>query len=212
VAAANPAKVKELQAAFTAEAKKYDVLPLDDRLAERFDASLRPNPLAGRTSFTYGPGATNISESATLNTHGVPFSVTADVEVGSAGSDGVLAAIGGITSGWTLYVKNRKPTFAYNFFEVEHYRARSSEPLPKGRSKVRVDFTPVEPGPGKPAVAKLFVNGQQTGEVQVKRTVPFRYGVEPFDVGMDNVSAVSEEYQSPFAFQGRIEQVEIRVK
>ncbi len=47
LAAKNPAKVKELQAAFLVEAKKYNVLPLDDRMSERFDATLRPNPLAG---------------------------------------------------------------------------------------------------------------------------------------------------------------------
>jgi arylsulfatase len=106
-----PEKVKALQAAFLVEAKKYNVLPLDDRLSERFDAALRPNPLAGLKRFTYGPGVSGISESAVLNTHGVPFSVTAEVEVGEAGSDGVLAAIGGITSGWSLYVKDGRPTF-----------------------------------------------------------------------------------------------------
>ena len=99
LAAKHPEKVKALQAAFLVEAKKYNVLPLDDRLSERFDAALRPNPLAGLKRFTYGPGVSGISESAVLNTHGVPFSVTAEVEAGDTGSDGVLAAIGGITSG-----------------------------------------------------------------------------------------------------------------
>jgi arylsulfatase len=212
LAAKNPAKVKELQAAFLAEARKYNVLPLDDRMSERFDATLRPNPLAGLKRFVYGPGVTNVSESATLNTHAVPFSVTADVEVGSAGTDGVLAAIGGISSGWSLYVKDGKPTFYYNFFEVEKYRIQSAEPLPAGKSSVRVELTPVEAGPGKPAMVKLYVNGKQTGEGRVEKTVPFRYSVEPFDVGVDNVSAVSEEYQPPFAFKGRIEQVVIEVK
>lgn len=212
LAAKNPGKVKELQAAFLAEAKKYNVLPLDDRMAERFDATLRPNPLAGLKRFTYGPGVTNISESAILNTHGVPFSVTAAVEAGSTGSDGVLAAVGGITSGWSLYVKDGKPVFYYNFFEVEKYRVQSSEALPTGKSIVRVEFTPVEAGPGKPATVKLYVNDKQTGEGRVEKTVPFRYSVEPFDVGMDNVSAVSDEYKPPFPFKGRIEHVTIELK
>ena len=46
----------------------------------------------------------------------------------------------------------------------------------------------------------------------MERTVPFRYSVEPFDVGMDNVSPVSDAYKSPFPFKGRIEQVTIEVK
>ena len=207
-----PEKVKALQAAFLVEAKKYNVLPLDDRLSERFDASLRPNPLAGLKRFTYGPGVSGISESAVLNTHGVPFSVTAEVEVGDAGSDGVLAAIGGITSGWSLYVKDGKPTFYYNFFEVDHARIQSSEALPKGTSTVRMELTPVEPGPGTPADVKLFVNGKETGKGRVVKTVPFRYSVEPFDVGRDTVSPVTEDYKVPFAFQGRIEHVTIEVQ
>ncbi len=212
LAARYPDKVKALQAAFLVEAKKYNVLPLDDRMAERFAAGLRPNPLAGLKTFTYGPGVTGLSESAVLDTHAVPFSVTADVEVGDAGSEGVLAAIGGITSGWSLYVKDGKPTFYYNFFEVDHARIQSSESLPKGKSSVRMEFTPVEPGPGKPADVKLFVDGKETGSGRVEKTVPFRYSVEPFDIGRDTVSAVSKDYSVPFAFNGRIDHVTIEVK
>ena len=212
LAAKNPRKLKELQDAFLVEAKKYNVLPLDDRLAERFDTSLRPNPLAGMKKFTYGPGVTGISEAAVLNTHGVPFSVTAEVEVGQTGADGVLAAIGGIISGWSLYVKDGKPTFYYNFFEVEHAKVQSSEALSPGKATIRAEFTPVEPGPGKPADVRLLVNDKEVGKGHVARTVAFRYGVEPFDIGMDTVSAVSEEYKAPFPFQGRINQVTIEVK
>jgi hypothetical protein len=212
LAAKNPQKLKELQDAFLVEAKKYNVFPLDDRLAERFDTSLRPNPLAGLNKFTYGPGVTGISEAAILNTHGVPFSITADVEIGPRGADGVLAAIGGIISGWSLYVKDGKPIFYYNFFDVEHAKIQSSETLSPGKATIRVDFTPVEPGPGKPADVKLSINGEEVGRGRVARTVPFRYGVEPFDIGKDTVSAVSEEYTAPFPFQGRINQVTVEVE
>jgi arylsulfatase len=212
LAAKNPQKLKELQTAFLAEAKKYNVLPLDDRMAERFDTRLRPNPLAGLKKFTYGPGVTGISESSVFNTHNVPFSITADIEVGDAGADGVLAAIGGLTSGWSLYVKNGKPTFYYNFFEVDHARLQSAETLPKGKSTVRVEVHPVEPGPDKPADIRLLVNGNEVAKGRAERTVPMRYSVEPFDIGMDSVSAVTDEYAAPFAFQGHIEGVTIEVE
>jgi arylsulfatase len=197
---------------FLAEARKYDVLPLDDRMAERFDATLRPNPLAGRKSMSYGPGVSGLSESAVLNTHGVPFSVTADFALDGAGSDGVLAAIGGISSGWSLYLKGGKPTFYYNFFEVEHARIQAPSALPKGKSSVRVEVTPSAPGPGKPADVKLLVNGRQVASGRIEKTVPFRYGVESFDVGRDTVSAVSGDYAPPFAFQGAIDRVTVEVK
>jgi arylsulfatase len=174
VAAQNPAKLKELQAAFDTEARKYNVFPLDDRMAGRFDLSNRPNPLAGLTSFTYGPGVGYIQEAAAINTH-QGFSITAELERGSASADGVLAAMGGKTSGWSLYVRNGQPIFYYNFFSLAGYRAESSEPLPEGKSTVRVQFTPEEKGYGKPAVAKLFVNGKETGAVRVEKTVPVGY-------------------------------------
>ncbi len=212
VAAKNPQKLKELQAAFLVEAKKYNVLPLDDRFAERFDSRLRPNPLAGLKKFTYGPGVTGISESSVLNTHNVPFNITAEIEIGDTGTDGVLAAIGGVTSGWSLYIKDGKPTFYYNFFEVDHARVQSAEPLSKGKSTVRVEVKPIEPGPGKPADIRIVVNGKETAKGRVERTVPVRYSVEPFDIGMDTVSAVSGDYAVPFAFQGQIAGVTIDVE
>jgi arylsulfatase len=211
LAAQNPDKLKELQAAFDGEARRYDVYPLDDRFAQRFDHSLRPNALAGLTSFTYGPGVNYINENATLNTHGVPFSITAEVDAGS-GADGVIAAMGGSSSGWSLYVKGGRPTFYYNFFEVAGYRAQSSTPLPKGKSTVRVEFTPEEAGFGKPACVKLFVDEKETGAVRVEKTVPVGYGAEGLDIGMDNISAVSPDYRTPFPFAGRVQSVTIAVK
>jgi hypothetical protein len=59
---------------------------------------------------------------------------------------------------------------------------------------------------------KLLVKDKEVGKGHVARTVPFRCGVEPFDIGMDTVSAVSEEYKAPFPFQGRIDLVTIEVK
>jgi arylsulfatase len=211
-AAQHPQKLKELQAAFDTEARKYNVYPLDDRMAARIDLSNRPNALAGLTSFTYGPGVGFISENALLNTHNVPFTITAEVENGAEGSGGVLVAIGGSGGGWSLYVKDGRPVFHYNFFDVANYRAESRTPLPKGKSTVRVEFTPTEKGFGKPAVAKLLVDGRETGQVRVEKTVPVAYSVEGLDIGMDNISPVSPDYKSPFPFAGKVQSVTIAVQ
>ena len=47
-----PDKLKEMQDLFYAEAKKNDVLPLDNSTLARF-LTPRPSPTAGRSSFTY---------------------------------------------------------------------------------------------------------------------------------------------------------------
>src|SRR5262245_12784927 len=207
-----PEKLKELQGTFDEEARKYNVFPLDDRMAARIDMANRPNALAGLASFTYGPGVEYINEASFLNTHNVAFSITAEVDAGSGAAEGVIAAIGGISSGWSLYVKNGRPTFYYNFFEVEGTRVQSSVPLPKGKSTLRVGLTPEEEGFGKPAGVKLFVNDKETGSGRVGKTVPVAFGAEGFDVGADNVSAVSPDYRIPFAFRGTIKSVTISLK
>ena len=212
LAVQEPEKLRELQDAFLVEADKYDVLPLDDRLAARFDMTLRPNPMAGMTKFTYGPGVTGIGEGAFPNTHRVPFSITVDVDVSETLGDGVLAAIGGVISGWSLYVKDGKPVFYYNLFDVAHTKVQSAEALVPGKTKIQVEFTPVDANAGSAADVRMLVNDKEVAKGRVSATVPFRYGVEPFDIGMDTVSAVSDEYSPPFPFQGGINAVTIDVK
>ena len=212
LAAQNREKLEELQAAFDVEARKYNVYPLDDRFAQRFDQSLRPNPLTGLTSFTYGPGVKYVNPSAQLNTHNVPFSVTAEIESDTGAADGVIAANGGGTAGLSLYVKDGRPTFYYNFFGVAAYRVQSSVPLPTGKSTVRVEMTPEESGHGKPATVKLLIAGREVGAGRVERTVPLGYSAEGLDIGMDNISAVSPDYKAPFAFSGTIRSVTIAIQ
>ena len=204
-----PDRLKELQAAFDTEARKYDVYPLDDRFAQRFDQSLRPNPLTGLTTFTYGPGVSYINENAFINAHNVAFSITAEVDADRGPANGVIAAIGGGTSGWSLYVKDGRPTFYYNFFEVSGYRIQSATRLPSGTSTVRVEFTPEAAGLGKAAAVKIYMDGKPVAAGRVERTVPLGYGAEGFDVGADNISAVSPDYKSPFAFHGTVKSVTI---
>jgi hypothetical protein len=150
----------------------------------------------------------HIQESAAINTHR-GFSVTAEIE---RGSDGVLAAMGGKTAGWSLYVRQGRPVFYYNFFGLAGYKAASSEPLPEGQSSVRVEVEPEEEGYGKPARARLLVNGQELATVRIERTVPVGYSGEGFDVGVDNISAVSPDYASPYRYGGTIEGVTIAVE
>jgi arylsulfatase A-like enzyme len=206
-----PQKLKELQDDFWVEAKKYNVLPLDDRFAERGDPSLRPSLIAGRTDFTYYPGAIRIPEPSAVNTKNTSHTITASIEVPQGGADGVLVAEGGAAGGYTLYIKDGKPVYEYNYFAHERYKVASSEPLAAGPAVVRVDFK-YDGGIGKGGTATLFVNDKKVGEGRIDKTCPGRFGAESFDVGMDNGSSVSEAYEPPFAYAGTIKKVEIKIQ
>jgi len=209
VSAKYPDKLKELQSDFWVEAKKYNVLPLDDRFAERGDPSLRPSLIAGRTDFTYYPG-TRIPEPSAANTKNTSHTITATIEVPQGGADGVLVAEGGAAGGYTLYIKDGKPVYEYNYMAHERYKVASSETLSLGPAVIRVDFK-YDGGVGKGGTAALFINDKKVGEGRIEKTCPSRFGPESFDIGTDNGSSVSEEYQPPFAYAGTIKKVQIHI-
>jgi arylsulfatase A-like enzyme len=206
-----PEKLKELQDDFWVEAKKYDVLPLDDRFAERGDPHLRPSLIAGRTDFIYYPGASRIPEPSAADTKNASHTITATIEVPQGGADGVLVAEGGAAGGYSLYIKDGKPVYEYNYFAHERYKITSSEALSPGRAVIRVDFK-YDGGIGKGGTATLFINDKKVGEGRIEKTCPSRFGAESFDVGMDNGSPVSDAYESPFAYTGSIKKVEIKIQ
>jgi arylsulfatase A-like enzyme len=204
-------KLAELQNDFWVEAKKYNVLPLDDRFAERGDPRLRPSLIAGRTEFTYYPGATRIPEPSAADTKNTSHTITASIEVPQGGADGVLVAEGGAAGGYTLYIKDGKPVYEYNYFAHERYKITSSETLSAGPAVIRVDFK-YGGGIGKGGILSLFINDKKVGEGRIEKTCPSRFGAESFDVGMDNGSPVSEAYEPPFAYAGTIKKVEIHIQ
>ena len=90
LAAKYPDKLEKLKGVFLEEAVKYNVLPLDDRSWERFNAALagRPDLLEGRTEMTVYEGMKGIPENAFINIKNHSFVITADLEVPEAGARG----------------------------------------------------------------------------------------------------------------------------
>jgi arylsulfatase len=213
LAAKEPSKLKQLQDLFMAEAGKYNVLPLDDRGVERLDPRLRPSLIEGRTEFTYYAGAYRVAESCAPNIKNRSHSITAQVELPADGGDGVLVAEGGVVGGFTLYVKDRKPVYEYNYFTADHYKVTGSSPLPVGPCTIRMEFEYDGGGFGKGGTVKLSVNGREVGTGRVEKTEPARFSAdETFDIGCDTGSPVSTDYRSPFRFGGKIKKVEIKLE
>lgn len=206
----NPQKLAELQNLFLKEAKKYKVLPLDDRTIQRFDINTRPSVTNGRNSFSYYTSVVGIPEGSAPNTKNRSFSITADVDVANDGAEGVLVTQGGRFAGWSFFLKDGKPTYAYNFLNSDRTIIQSSEPVAIGKSKVRFDFSYDGGGVGAGGTGKLFINDKQVAEGRIEKTVGFRIGLdETFDVGQDTGSAVVDSYQVPFKFTGNLEQVKL---
>jgi arylsulfatase len=212
LAAQNPAKLKELQDLFLKEAVKYHVLPLDDRTLERLNASLvgRPDLMAGRTTLTVFQGMTGMTENVFINTKNRSHTITAEVE---NGTNGVILAQAGRFGGWSLYLKDGKPTYTYNWLGLKQYTVAATEALPAGKATIRYEFVYDGGGMGKGGTGTLFVNGQKVATGRIEQTqCCFFSADEGTDVGTDEGTAVTAAYEVPFKFTGKIDKVTIELK
>jgi arylsulfatase len=215
LAAANPQKLKEMQALFVKEAVKYSVLPIDDRGTERFTPALagRPDLMGGRKSLTVYQGMTGMMENAFINVKNQSMSITAEVEI-PAGADGVVLAQGGRFAGWSLYFKDGKPAYAYNWIGRQHHTVAASQPVAPGKATIQLVFAYDGGGLGKGGTATLSVNGQKVAEGRIEHTVAAIFsGDEGADVGIDEGTNVTDAYkESDNGFTGTIHKVTVEVK
>ena len=213
-AAEMPEKLAELQRLFLIEAVKYDVLPLDDRRVERFNADLagRPQLVRGKSQMLFG-GMGRLSENSVLVLKNKSHSVTAQVTVPAQGAEGVIVAQGGAFAGWTLYAKDGKPAYCYNFFGLQRFKVYGDTAIPEGEHQVRMEFTYDGGGLGKGGTAALFLDGKPVGSGRVEHTVPMVFSAdETTDVGGDTATPVSDDYTAEdSAFTGRVRWVQIDI-
>nr|QDF37815.1 arylsulfatase [Bradyrhizobium symbiodeficiens] len=215
LAAKSPDKLKELQDLFLSEAVKYSVLPLDDRTLERLNAAMvgRPDLMAGRTLLTVHEGMIGMSENVFINTKNRSHAITADVEIPSTGASGAILAQAGRFGGWSLYLKDGKPTYTYNFLGLQRFTIAAKQALPAGKSTIRFEFAYDGGGIGKGAVGTLFVNGRNVASGRIERTQCCGFSAdEGADVGADEGTPVTEAYKVPFKFSGKISQVTVELK
>lgn len=212
LAAANATKLAELKKLFMTEGVRYNVLPIDDRTIERFDAKVagRPDLMGGRKKLTLYPGATMIMENAFINLKNTSYTITADIEV-TGNNTGVLACQGGDFGGWSLYLKDGKPAFAYNWLGIEHYDINAGQKLSPGKHTVKFEFQ-YEGGRGKGGQGIIYVDGAKVAEGTIKQTHSNVYGLdEPADVGTDSNTPVTEAYHHQARFNGKINRVVVEV-
>ena len=212
----NPEKLKELQDVFMTEAVKYNVLPIDDRSLERFDAKIagRPDLMAGRTSLTVYEGMTGIMENAFINVKNNSLTLTAEVEIPKGGANGVILCQGGKFGGWSFYVKDGKPAYSYNWLGLERYTVGATKPLAAGKATIMFDFAYDGGGRGKGGTGMLFVNGKLVAKGRIGKTQANVFSLDDAaDVGVDEGTPVTKAYKErDNKFTGKIHSVTIELK
>ena len=207
-----PGKLRELQRLFLIEAVRYNVLPIDDRKAERFNPEIagRPELIRGNTQMLYS-GMRGLGENLVLNVKNKSHAVTAQVVVPEGGATGVIIAQGGLFGGWSLYVKDGRPTYCYNLLGLQRFKIEGEKPIPAGEHQVRMEFSYDGGGLAKGGTVSLYIDGKKIGEGRVDRTEPMVFSLDDkTDVGSDRCTPVSDDYDAAgSAFNGRIKWVQI---
>jgi arylsulfatase len=212
LAAKMPDKLKQMQALFTQEAAKYNVLPLNNDTFARALAP-RPSATAGKTVFTYSGVNPGINSSNAPNILGKSYTITAEVDVPQGGGDGMLVTMGGRWGGYGLYLLKGKPVFDYNMLILAQYRWEGQEPLSAGKHTIVFDYTYDGPGIAKGGSGVLSVDGKVVATGKQPNSIAFlQVADETFDVGVDTRTSVNEkDYQVPFAFNGTINKLTVKL-
>jgi arylsulfatase len=207
-----PDMLRDLQRLWLIEAVRHNVLPLDDRFAERANPEIagRPQLIAGNRQLLFG-GMGRLTESSVVNFKNKSHSITADLVVGSDQASGVIVAQGGVSGGWSLYVKDQLPTYCYNFYGVERSYVRGERPLTAGAHQVRMEFLYDGGGIAKGGTVTLYLDGVPIGTGRVEQTEPFVFSAdETLDIGYEAGSPVTTEYAAHGnAFCGEVNWVQI---
>jgi arylsulfatase len=212
LAAKMPDKLKQMQALFDQEAKKYNVYPLNNDTFARALAP-RPSATAGKTVFTYTGVNAGINSSNAPNILGRSYTMTAEVDVPAGGGNGMLATMGGRWGGWGLYLLNGKPVFDYNMLILAQYRWEGPDALTPGKHTIVFDYTYDGPGIAKGGSGVLRVDGNIVATGKQANSIAFlQVADETFDVGLDTRTSVNEkDYQVPFTFNGKIDTLTVKL-
>jgi arylsulfatase A-like enzyme len=204
LADAHPERLRELIALWWQEAERNGVLPLDDRRGpDLFRAAQSRNTTLRRDRYEFFPPVSRWSADVAPPTGGRPFTVTAEIELGS-GQQGAIIARGGMNGGWVLYVKARRLAFHYNHFHATSH-VESTLELPATRCTVGLRMA----RDGKSGTATLTVDGAEVATLAIPAMAAM-VSSTGMDVGR-SMAPVCEDYTPPFDFEGRLHRVVVEI-
>jgi len=210
----NPEKLEELKARWEELAWENNVFPLYDDMIQRI-AKQQGRLFGDRTEFTYyNPGARRIAEKASAPVKGRSHSIESTLDLAGK-EEGVILACGGFTGGYTLYIKDNKLHYDYNYYHGLYY---SLESPPLGKGAVDVKFNFVETGGTTKGIpggrGELYVNGKKVDEVEMPEMHISTFSLsETFDVGIDAGTPVSNKYRvtNHYPFTGDLDKVVVKL-
>jgi arylsulfatase len=206
VAAEHPERLEELKGLWFYYAGIYKGLPLDDRSALEIISSPRPQPSEPRGRYVYYPGTADVPEAVAVNIRRRSYTVAAGVTVDTPEAEGVLFAHGGVAGGHSLYLKDGRAHYVYNWLGERVQTISSHEPISTGKHVITAEFTKTGDDPDTHSALgrlTLYVDTEAVADGEII-TQPGMFSLtgDGLCVGRDSGSPVSGDYAAPFAFAG----------
>lgn len=210
-----PEKLKKLVKLFEEEAKKNNVYPLDDRTAVDIFNVKRPTTARARDSYIYYPNTSDVPEVEAVNIRNRSYDIKARVNIEDRKANGVLLAHGSRFGGHSLFIKNEKLHYIYNFLGIDKQNIVSNTKVPLGKVTFGVKFDKEKEEPKSVAhgTLSLLINNKKVGSRKIRlQPGPFGLAGEGLTIGRDSADPVSSKYKAGGKFVGgTIEKVVVNV-
>ena len=208
LAAEQPDRLRDLVGLWYAEAGANGAFPLDDRSALEIMLTPRPVLAKARDRYVYFPDCAEVPESQAVNVRNRSYTIGALVDIPDAGAQGVLFAHGSRFGGHSLYVKDNRLHYVYNFVGMFEQKIVATEDLPTG-SDLILSASFDKAGEDPPGVANgtltLWHGDTMVGKGDIK-TQPGKFMIagEGLCIGRDSGAGVTDDYpgSQPWRFTG----------
>ena len=200
----NPEKLEALKKLWDEEANKNFAKPLDDRSAMEILTLQRPEEEEPKDVYTYYPHTSAVPEAVAVNIRGKSYKIISNIEITDANCNGVIFAHGSRFGGHSLFIKDHKLYYVYNFLGIKEQQLVSAV-LKPGKYTVGMEFTKEKAGEHQESIgtAKLYVNDKEVASgpmtVQVGK---FTLVGDGLCIGWDSGDPVSKQYKPGFDFKG----------
>ena len=206
LAAENPAKVQEMISLWFHAAGLYNGLPLLDKTAVEVLADPnRPQVAPPRDKYIYYPGVAEVPETAAVNIRNRSYAIAVETTVESEDASGVLFSHGARFGGHSLYIKDRKLKYVYNFVGSNEQIVESTKEIPTGNVIFGASFEKEGDSMPTTGTLSLFIDDEKVGEGKIM-TQPGNFSLvgEGLNVGKDGGEPVTSDYSGshPYAFTG----------
>jgi len=200
-----PERLQQMLDLWWEQAEMYQVLPLDDRFAERF-AENAERHLGNRKVFTFWKGMGHLPSDVAPDLRSRSYRLEASVKPIGANVSGVLIAHGDATSGYSLYIDD--DGFLVHDLNIggSHQIVRSPDPVPEGSEKL--GFQMARSATGTRGVGSLLINGDVVASHETDNIFFLMISWSGLDIGLDRGTGVSY-YSTPNVFTGDLIKVTI---